>query len=165
MTDATEFAWKLHAAQEAWTTRADAKASVLFTIEGAFVATVVAVLSSPTMSPTLRGWREVFLAIGLCAAVLAALLAGLAIVPRIGSRRVLNSEKHVIYFGHLRSWTAEDLATEIEGLTPGDQVSQLSVQLVRLSESNWTKYSRLRMALASTAVAALFVIVALAWPR
>lgn len=165
MDQSLDFAWKVHIAQESWSQRADAKAAVLFSIVGAFLAVVVAILTSSSLAPEVRGWRLVLLAIGLIGALCAGSLSGLVLAPRLGSAKELAAEKHVIFFGHLRAWEPNALKGKLVSMSQDEQLTQLSAQLVRISQGNWLKFRLLLGALFAVSIAASLVVIALVWPH
>ena len=56
-----------------------------------------------------------------------------------------NWSSNMIYFGHLRRWNPENLATALAKGTPN--VSQLARQLVTMSKLAWRKHAWLQWSL------------------
>jgi len=145
-----EFAWRVHAALESWTTRADVKASILLAVEGGAALFVVGAPGGH------RAWPV--------AVILMLLLAAMAttaavVLPILGPRRVHRAEsaRHSVYFGHLRHWQPRELTGHLSTLTPDDELAMMSTQLVRMSRLNWRKHRLLQasVALLTAAVGAL----------
>jgi len=160
-----EFAWRVHAAQEQWATRADSKAAVVFTVEGAVIAAVVAAFGNAALADSVSGWRLLVVWLGILSSTVAVVTAFLVVIPRLGGRWQLARESHFIYFGHLRSWTPAGLAERLTGLSDPEQIAQLSTQLSRAGVGNWRKYVLLRAAVIAALLGALLLVLAFAWPR
>lgn len=160
-----EFAWKVHAAQEQWATRADTKAAVVFTVEGVVVAAVVAAFTNSTFSGSVFGWQLLMVGLGTLSSAVAVVIAFLVVIPQLGGRRQMSQEPHFIYFGHLRSWEATGLAERLIALSDPEQIAQLSAQLTRLGVGNWRKYQLLRAAVIAALLGSLLLVVAFSWPR
>lgn len=160
-----EFAWKVHAAQEQWSTRADTKAAAVFTVEGALIAAVVAAFSNSTFAGSISGWRLLMLGLGTLSSAVAVVTAFLVVIPQLGWRRRMSQESHFIYFGHLCSWEATGLAERLIALSVPEQIAQLSAQLTRLGVGNWRKYQLLRAAVIAALLGSLLLLVAFPWPR
>lgn len=160
-----EFAWKVHAAQEQWAGRADTKATVVFTVEAAVIAAVVAAFGNATIAASMLGWRLVLVWLGVLASAGAVAAASLVVIPQLGRSRDLAQERHAIYFGHLRTWQPDALAERLLELSEADELAQLSVQLTRTAAGNWRKYLLLRVAVVAALVGALLLVLAFAWPR
>jgi hypothetical protein len=141
-----DFAWQVHAVQEQWSARADTKATVVFTVEAAVIAAVVAAFGNAAVAASMTGWRIVLVWLGVLASAVAIGAAAFVVAPQLGSKRKLAQERHVIYFGHLRSWEPQELAQRLEKLTDSAGLSELSVQLTRTAAGNWRKYVLLRVA-------------------
>jgi hypothetical protein len=160
------FGWRVHAAQEAWTGRADSKAAIFVSLESALLAVLVVAYSDGRVLAALTGWRALVVAGGTALSVAAVLAAGAAVIPRLGPvhRHRLDRRQNLIYFGHLRHWSPADLADRIADVTPADELRQLSVQLIELSRSNWVKHRRLQLAVTLAAGGITAVVVGLVWP-
>jgi hypothetical protein len=160
------FGWRVHAAQEAWTGRLDGKAAIFVSLESALLAVLAVAYSDRGVPAGLTGWRALVVAGGTALSVGAVLAAGAAVIPRLGRprRHRLDRRHNLIYFGHLRHWAPDDLAGRIAALTPADELRQLSVQLIELSQSNWVKHRRLQLAVALAAGGIAAMLVGLLWP-
>ncbi|WP_214404712.1 Pycsar system effector family protein [Pseudonocardia lacus] len=160
-----EFGWRVHAVQEQWAARADTKATVVFTVQAAVIAAVVAAFGNAGIAAAMTGWRFVLVWIGLLASALAVTTASLVVIPQLGRVREMEGERRLIYFGHLRSQRPEALATRLADLTDAEEIAELSVQLSRMGAGNWRKYGMLRIAVLASLAGALLLFVAFAWPR
>ncbi|WP_433213365.1 Pycsar system effector family protein [Dactylosporangium sp. CS-047395] len=133
-----EFAWRVHAALESWTTRADVKASILLAVEG---GAAVFVVGSPDDH---RSWPAAVILILLLAAMAT---TASVVLPILGPRRMHRAEfaRHSVYFGHLRHWRPAELTAHLDTLTPADELAMLASQLVRMSRLNWRKHRLLQV--------------------
>jgi hypothetical protein len=152
--DPIEFGWQVHAVQEAWTARADLKASVLLAFQaGAFIFGVSA---RELVLPLDREW------LGIVAAAAGTLLlaitaAAVAVVPMLGSswRHRRERPDNIVYFGHLRRWRAPELAAKLTRVTVREQADMLARQIVALSRLNWRKHRLLQISVAFTVLSML----------
>lgn len=144
-----EFAWKVHAAQEAWTAKVDGKAAITFTVELALLAALIAAHGHGKLIDRMHGAGRVLAEIGTAMALLSALCAGMTVMPRLGSRvkNALQSTGNFIYFGHTRHWKPADLRDRIARLTQDEELDLLSRQLVVMSELNWAKHRWMQLAM------------------
>jgi hypothetical protein len=155
-----EFAWKVHNAQEGWTGRVDGKAALYLATQVAVIVAMVAALPSNKPLGRLSGANHWLAIGGLAISMLAVIVAGLAVIPMLNSRKTLkaNHKEHLIYFGHLRHWKPDDLRSRLRALTEDDELNQLSLQLVALSKINWRKHRFLQAAMIIGALGALVVL-------
>jgi hypothetical protein len=144
--DGAEFAWKVHDALDSWTAKVDTKASIVLAIEAALAGFVITLSSKGGRLSALHGYRVNLDRFGL-AFLTASVLLSLAVVwPQLGRRKAKgNWSSNMIYFGHLRRWDPDKLATALaeEALT----IPQLARQLVTMSKINWRKHSWLQCSL------------------
>lgn len=143
------FAWQVHGALEAWGARVDVKVSILLAYQGG--GFVLGVTSVDRVQAGTRVWSTV-LATALCVLLLAMGVGAAAMVPVLGSSRRLRQEgaTNVIYFGHLRTWTANALTPRLVEMTTDDEIAMLSRQLVALSRINWRKHRLLQISVILT---------------
>jgi Family of unknown function (DUF5706) len=157
MREPADFAWRVHATQETWTTKADTKASVLLAFEGGLgiVATSTADDFRVPLMPA--GWHRWIELGGVGLLVLAILITCAALVPSLGAtrRHGWESEHNLVYFGHLRLWHPEPLVGRLNRLTLADETEMLARQMVTTSRLNWRKYRCLQL---STVLAMLALI-------
>ena len=161
---AVAFAWQVHTVQEQWAARADAKAAVVFTVEGAVIAAVVAAVSNPAVSGSVTGWGRVLVGLGVVASLVAVVAALLVVLPRLTSRTATPGPRQLIYFGGLRRWEPSALATRLSEMTAADQIDQLAVQLTRVADGNWLRYNCLRVAVVAAVLGALLLVVGFVLP-
>jgi hypothetical protein len=157
MREPADFAWRVHATQETWITKADTKASVLLAFEGGLgiVATSTADdIRIPLMPAGWHRWTEVG---GVALLVLAILITCAALLPSLGptGRHLRESDHNLVYFGHLRLWQPEPLAGQLNRITPAEEAEMLARQMVITSRLNWRKYRCLQF---STVLAMLALI-------
>lgn len=146
-----ETAWRIHAALLDWTGKVDVKAAFALTVESAALALAAALHSGARPSPgDLPTGLSALLAVGATLLGAAALLAVLAVVPRM---RVDRTARHptpdFIYFGHIRVLEPEELARV---LRTADPLPALSRQLVTMSRIAWYKHCCTQASLVLAAV-------------
>jgi len=144
--DGADFAWKVHDALDSWTAKVDTKASIVLAIEAALAGFVITLSNKGDRLAGLHGYRVDLDRIGL-GFLVASVLFSLAIVwPQLGRRKAKrNWSSNMIYFGHLRRWDPDKLASELAEGVPN--VSQLALQLVTMSKVNWRKHVWLQWSL------------------
>ena len=161
-TEAIDFAWRAHNAQEAWTARVDTKASILLALEG---GSLFAILSANNQAGALRsldGLPQVLEIIGATVVFLSVFASAAAVFPMLGSvsQHKRDHINNAVYFGHVRHWHADDLGRYLMARDSVDSIATLSTQLVAMSKRNWAKH---RLVQASLLLAVLGVsLVALA---
>jgi hypothetical protein len=148
----TKFAWQVHLAQEAWTTKVDTKGSIMLALQGGALFAILSASGKDGALARLDGLRRLLEIAGVMAFLLAIMLAGLAVFPRLGTAREQRSHHrdHLVYFGHLRHWTPDELRTRIQRLCSEDELTDLAGQLVRISRTNWAKYRLVQLSLVLT---------------
>jgi hypothetical protein len=147
-----EFAWRVHAAMEAWTARADLKASILLALQGGALFAVFTI--DDRVNSSQRGWAPVLATVASVALVICMALTAAALAPVLGSKRKIKMERtaHLIYFGHLMHWDADELARRYARLNSSEEAVMLAHQIVRLSQLNWRKHRLLQASVALTIV-------------
>jgi hypothetical protein len=157
MGDPTEFAWRVHATQETWTTKADTKASVLLAFEGGLGIVATSTADNIRIPLIPAGWHRWIEVGGVGLLVLAILITCAALMPSLGrtGRHLRESDHNLVYFGHLRLWQPEPLVGHLKRLTPADETEMLARQMVTTSRLNWRKYRCLQL---STVLAMLALI-------
>jgi Family of unknown function (DUF5706) len=160
-----EFAWRTHAIHEQWLARADTKAAVVITIEGAVVAAVATALSNATVAASITGWRLPVVLVGTLSSTVAVITAFLAIIPRLGRKKTFDREPCFLYFGHLRRKEAPELALGLAALSADVEIAQLAAQLPRLASAAWRKYVLLQVSVATALIGLMLLVVAFLWPR
>lgn len=136
------FAWRVHDTLEEWRARADRKAAILLSFQGGAAAVAITQTSHPF------GWLEY----AASAAIVSALIAtAMVVLPALG--RAGRSDADLIYFGHLRHWSADDLTTKLTALSSQDEIDMLSRQLVALSSIVWRMHRLLQLSVLLTLLA------------
>jgi hypothetical protein len=139
MSDPIETAWRVHAAQVDWTGKVDAKATFAFGIESAALGLAVTLSSGGRTFDGLQGIPTVLYLSGVIILLAGALVALLAVIPRLRSSKTRNEAyKGYIYFGHLRHWSADGLAAHL--LKEADLLSVLTRQCVSMADIAWHKH-------------------------
>jgi hypothetical protein len=156
-TGAASFAWQVHQAQEALTSKVDTKGSILLALEGGALFAALSASGKDGALAQLDGWRHAAEIAGLTALILSMVAASVAVFPMLGSVRRQHAQHrtHVVYFGHLRHWEAADLQRRLRELRPEEQLESLADQLVQMGKLNWAKY---RLIQASLVLALLGVL-------
>lgn len=167
-TRSIDFAWRAHAAQEAWTAKVDGKAAILLALEVALIAAVISGLAPDGALSALTAVGAVTVRIGAVLITAAAVLAAIAVFPLLGSPvgHARDYRSNLIYFGHLRHWTdGPDLANRLRRLTDDDVLEQLARQLRQMSGRNWRKHRLLQTSILAALPGTLAVVVAALAPR
>jgi Pycsar effector protein len=150
-----DFAWHVHAAQEAWTAKVDVKASIVLATELAVIGVILAGNQRDQILGRLHGAGRVLVSAGLGAHVVAVVLIGLAVLPRLGRGHPSGDPTDgAIYFGDLRHISPRALTAFLEQLAPADELRQLSRQLIEMSRINWYKHRMLQAGMALAALCA-----------
>jgi len=152
--DGVDAAWRIHQAQTDWTGKVDAKASFIFAIASASMATAVALsVNGRVFHDISHTWLKIGYWLGLACLLCGVLLASLVVVPRLRRSTALKNESknNFIYFGHLRHWTPEELEV---ALKQNDILSVLSRQLVIMAGIAWKKHRWAQWALRFTLLGA-----------
>jgi hypothetical protein len=150
----SDFAWQVHAALNAWTERADGKASIMLAFQGAALVLLV-----PASDGAGRLGSIPIAAAGVT--LLAAMGVALtAIMPMLGSARAhrKQADRNMVYFGHLRLWQARALAVRLGHLSPADESRMLSQQLIIMSRIAWQKHRLLQVSAGLTATALITAV-------
>lgn len=155
-------AWKTHAAIADWTGKVDTKASFALTLEAAALSAVV-LLTRPDQ-PLSRLGSPLGIAafwLGCTALAIAALMAVSVVIPRTRSGKTAEEwRENYIYFGHLRYWSADDLALRLSSAQEAEILLVLSRQLVNMSKIAWTKHRRVQWSLWLAAIGVILTTTA-----
>jgi hypothetical protein len=146
----------VHLAIQDWTKSVDQKASIflvfntaLATLAGREVFNVHGGLHQ-TSGTTL--W--VVRVMGICFAM-SALLAISVVLPRLRRRATRRDAAHgLVYFGHLRHRTVEDIERGLHDLDDDEALAQLARQLKATAVIAWRKHVRLQAAMIALVIAA-----------
>ena len=160
---ATEFAWRVHAAQESWANKADVKASILLAFEGGVLYAIISAQGKDGFLARLGGWHRPAEAAGIALLLLGISAAIVAVFPRLGRADSHRDNRHQpIYFGNLRHWKAMELKDHLAGLNQDGELDALSQQLVEMARHNWTKHRWVQMSLVLSLAGILVIAVAAA---
>ncbi len=145
----TRLGWQVHAAQESWTGKADAKTSVLLAFEAGMALFVVPTSAWPGGHGPHAVWQTGLHHAVLVLLALALVSAGAAITPVLGPARGHRRgyRARIVYFGHLRHWRPDALARRLIRVSSGDEVRMLAEQLIVMSRINWWKYRCLQVSI------------------
>jgi pycsar effector protein len=161
-TDAgVEFGWRAHQAIQGWTSSVDTKASIALVIETAVAAAALRALI--TDKGPLHNATGLHLATSIAAATVLVLAVGcavLVILPRLDRGNANGQTTGLVYFGHLRHRSAENIARALADLTPDEERRQLAAQLHVTSEVAWRKHDWLQRSLALFPLGAALLVVA-----
>jgi Family of unknown function (DUF5706) len=140
---ATEAAWRIHEALMDWSSKVDAKATIVLGLESAVVTTFTALSggwSAPTAGPpALYHWA------GIGLLVLSVAASVLVVFPRLDSLVSGRQwEGGFVYFGHLRCWEATDLTDALLG---GEVLPVLAQQLIAISRICWRKHRLVQLSI------------------
>jgi hypothetical protein len=154
-----DFVWRVHVAMESWTAKADVKASILLAFDGGMA--VLIVTSRDLMLGHQQRWPTVLAGVALGLLALAIVASAVVVMPVIGSARSHRSSfnDRWIFFGHLRHWTATDLASRVGRLNRTDELDNVTHQLVQMSQINWYKNRLLQSSVVLTVAAICCVTV------
>jgi hypothetical protein len=141
-----DFAWKVHAATQDWTKGVDTKSSITFAIIvgfGLFAANQVFGDKGSLVSPTdqqLWSVRAMGAFLGL-----SALAALWAVFPNLKRRRAKRlADTGLIYFGHLRHRSTDDIEAALANLDYVEMRKQLASNIHATTDIAWKKHSRLQ---------------------
>jgi hypothetical protein len=156
------FAWRAHAAIQDWTRNVDQKASITLVFSTALSAVAAREVLTKDGGLYATAGLKLWLvrAIGVLFA-LSALLALSVVLPRLRGRLAkAESRAGLIYFGHLRHRTTEDIFQALRTLDDAEALHQLALQLQVTSAIAWRKHQRLRASLVFLVLAATCLAVA-----
>lgn len=158
-----DFGWRVHEAQQAWTASVDIKASIVLVVE---VALAGAAGRSLLMSGgVLHDAHGLHLAAAILAVVLLALAVGSAlwvVFPRLERRASRGkAEPGLIYFGHLRRRSVDDIEKALAGLDEAGERHEIARQLRVTAQVAWKKHAWLQKSLVFLAAGVCVLVVAL----
>lgn len=157
-----EFAWCAHEAIQGWTASVDAKTSIVLVVETAVSAAAATALI--TSGGVFHQATGLHLATAITAAVLLTASVAMAlyvVFPRLERSRTRHlAARGLIYFGHLRERSADDIAAALAQLTPEQERGQLASQLRITGDLAWRKHSWLQRSLVCLFVGAALLVVA-----
>ena len=157
--DAVETAWRIHDALADWTGKVDAKASFALTLESAVLGALAAFSGTGHRFGHLHGaLPKTLFWLGVLLLGLSAVVSALVVVPRLAGQDGGTPRTNFVYFGDLRLWDPELLATRLTDTSP---LQSLTRQLVVMSRIAWIKHRRVQLSFALAGAGTLAV--ALAW--
>jgi hypothetical protein len=158
-----DFGWRAHQAIQEWTRSVDAKASIVLTFETVVAAVAARELAKDTGAFANATGFKLAIAIAIGALLGVAVLAAVSVVlPRLARRRTRKHYAHgLIYFGHLRLRSVDDIAKALEGLEDGRVIRQLASQLSVTSKVAWRKHASLQLSITCFVLGALGLVAGL----
>lgn len=158
-----QFAWRVHDAQQAWTASVDIKASIVLVVEVAIAA--AAGKSLMVDGGILHDAHKLQLAVAITAVTLLALSVGSAlwvVFPRLERRRSRSTGRPgLIYFGHLRDRSVEEIDAALAGLDEDAERHELARQLRVTASVAWRKHFWLQVSLFLLALGVVALVLAL----
>ncbi|MFI5729275.1 Pycsar system effector family protein [Kribbella sp. NPDC051587] len=156
--DASETAWRLHSLLVEWIAKADSKATLALLVQ----STVLGLLGGASIFGRDLGAdrsvaSKVLALAGVGLMLTAAACAALAVSPVLRSRKKIEGDAGIAYFGGLRSYTRERLVKE---LLNADLLPILSGQLIVLSDIAWSKFRWVRRSLLLGLTGAALLVIA-----
>jgi Family of unknown function (DUF5706) len=157
-----QFGWEVHIALQAWTDSVDMKSSIVVVVEAAVTAAATKALVTKTGEMhAATGLRLATAIVALLLLALAVALALWVVFPRLKPRRTAASAATgLIYFGHLRARSADDIERALAAMTPAEERRQLARQLQVISDVAWRKHSFLQASLWAFAVGSILLVAA-----
>jgi Pycsar effector protein len=155
-----EFGWRTHEAIQGWTASVDVKSSIVVVIETAVAG--AAAKSLITEAGELHSASGLHLATAVSAMttlVLAVACALWVVFPRL-ERKGTSTHTGLVYFGHLRARSPEDIAAALEKMTLDEERLQLAQQLHVTGNVAWRKHAWLQASLGLFAVGSALLVLA-----
>ncbi|MFC4858004.1 Pycsar system effector family protein [Actinophytocola glycyrrhizae] len=159
----TDFAWRVHGAQEAWTSKVDTKAAILLALEGGALFAILSANAKGGLLSQIVGWRQILEIIGASTLLAALVVAVGAVYPQLGSSRS-HERAHrgnFIYFGHLRHWEPGRFRAELCAFESDMQLDMLCLQLIEMSKRNWRKHRLVQVSLSLALLSVGFFAIAI----
>lgn len=164
---AIEFAWRAHTAQEGWTAKVDAKASLLLALEGGLLVAALAGHTKDGPLGSLHGWRNILQGGGVVLLLIAFGFAAGAVIPMLGRVRDHRAsyDSNTIYFGHVRHWDPAALVDRLRTQTAAQQKDLLAQQLIQMSNRNWLKHRLVQASVFAVLPGSSLLSLAILWPH
>lgn len=157
-----QLGWRVHEAVQGWTASVDVKSSIVVVIETAVAGAGAKALI--TAKGELHSATGLYLACAICAVAFLVVAVGAAlwvVFPRLERRRTAEqAPTGVIYFGHLRQRSPEDIHAALTAMTPDEELRQLALQLHVTGHVAWRKHTWLQCSLVSFAIGAALLVLA-----
>jgi hypothetical protein len=154
---ATDNAWRVHDTIVTWTKNVDSKASFALTIESAAAAGLVSLATGGRFAH-ITGAEHLILWAGVTLLAVALVTVTLVVTPRLGRCHPTDAAgRSFVFFGHLRDWDPDDLRRRLDET---DALTELSGQLVRMSQVAWIKHRLLQVSMTTAMAAVAFLALA-----
>jgi hypothetical protein len=156
--DPVAYAWKVHDALDAWTSKVDAKASIVLAVETGTMGLVVTQAGKNGPLAHLSGMSVLLFRVGVFVLLAAILLAGTSVIPQLRRRAARREWRaNSIYFGHLRHWNPSNLAETLREREADSSLDELARQHVRMAAIAWRKHSFLQISMVLVPAAVLLI--------
>ena len=152
-----DFAWKAHATQGEWAAKVDFKASILLASQVGLLIVAGALVSSRDLAST--PLANAFGFVGIAFLVASGAAAAAVIYPILAKSNT--QEVDLLYFGHVRLMSDEELIRGIQQMSSEEEWATLARQLTRMSQGNWRKHRLLQLSIWLMGAGVLFGCVAL----
>ena len=145
-----------------WTASVDVKSSIVIVVEAAVAGAASKALVSKTGElHHATGLQLVTAILAMSTLVLAVALAIWVVFPRLKRRRTAKvAQDGLIYFGHLRHRTPEDIERALATMTVAEERRQLAQQLHVTSDVAWRKHEHLQASLLAFALGSALLVLA-----
>jgi Family of unknown function (DUF5706) len=156
-----EFGWRVHEAIQGWTASVDVKASIVLVVETAVAGAATRALIAD--DGDLHAATGLHLASAITAVSILVIAVGCAlwvVFPRLERRRTAElAPEGLVYFGHLRLRSPDDIAAALASLTPEEERHQLAMQLHVTGNVAWRKHAWLQRSVALFALGASLLVI------
>jgi len=144
-----DFSWRVHSMMHEWTAKVDAKASIVLTLEVAFLGLLITASGGRPLVDDASALSLALRVGGLTALIVALMLAGAVVFPQLKRRQArADCENGVVYFGHVRHWDEVELKREYLNTSVDSVVGVLATQIVAMSQIAWRKHVLLQSSMA-----------------
>jgi hypothetical protein len=147
---------------QSWTASVDIKSSIVVVIETAVAgAATKALITTKGELHAADGLHLATAIVATVALVAAVALALWVVFPRLKRRRTARlTPTGLIYFGHLRNRSAEDINKALAMMTPAEERWQLAQQLHITGTVAWQKHACLQASLVFFALGSALLVLA-----
>ncbi|MGO0578200.1 Pycsar system effector family protein [Ornithinimicrobium panacihumi] len=142
-----------------WISKVDSKASFALAIESAALLFVADASRDGALSEVSGAGGASLYWLGVAALIAGVIFAVAVVTPRMRSTLSVDEirEKHIIHFGHVRHWTADELTA---ALNDTELLPVISDQIVILAKIAWDKHVRVEWSLGLGLLGGAFVALA-----
>jgi hypothetical protein len=157
-----QFGWQAHQAVQSWTASVDVKSSIVVVIETAVAGAAAKALITEKGELHSAAGLHLATAISATVALVLAVACALWVVfPRLERGRTSTiAATGLVYFGHLRSRSPDDIAQALATLTPDEERMQLARQMHITGQVAWRKHAWLQASLILFAIGAALLVIA-----